>query len=94
MDLAKVAKALSDPLRFDLLQRIARGQGVYGSKGMCVCHLVDETGLLQSKISYHIKELKEANLIREEIRGRWNFYYFNEETLKEYLAVLKDRFLV
>lgn len=58
------------------------------TQDLCVCELVDELNLLQSKVSYHIKELKEANLIREDIRGRWNFYYLQEETLHAYLEQL------
>lgn len=91
MDVLKIAKALSDPLRLEILKRIA-GKKCCEDKWLCVCHLVDDTGLLQSRVSYHIRELKEANLIREETRGRWNYYYFKEETLKEYLSVLNDQF--
>jgi len=91
MDVLKIAKALSDPLRLEILRRIA-GKKCCEDKWLCVCHLVDDTGLLQSRVSYHIRELKEADLIREETRGRWNYYYFKEETLKEYLSALNDQF--
>ena len=91
MDIVKVSRALADPLRLDILNRIA-GKKRCENKWLCVCHLVDDTGLLQSRVSYHIRELKEAGLIREETRGRWNYYYFNEETLKEYLSALNEQF--
>lgn len=90
MDTVKISKALADPLRLDILKRIAsRSECCGGSQGLCVCEVVDELNLLQSKVSYHIKELKEANLIREDIRGRWNFYYLQEETLHAYLDQLR-----
>jgi len=91
MNVSKIAKALSDPLRLEILSRIA-AKKCCEDKWLCVCHLVDDTGLLQSRVSYHIKELREADLIREEIRGRWNYYYFKEETLKGYLVALNDHF--
>lgn len=96
MDVVRVSKALSDPLRFQILKKIAHNsrESSFNSKdadccaGMCVCHLVEGMGLLQSKISYHIKELKEAGLITEETRGRWNYYSLNAGTLEKFFAAL------
>jgi len=96
LDVVRVAKALSDPLRFQILKKIAQnsGKSSFTSKdsdccaGMCVCHLVEGMGLLQSKVSYHIKELKEAGLITEETRGRWNYYSFNGGDLEKFFAAL------
>ena len=94
MDVVKISKALADPLRWDILKRIAtRSEACCETQGLCVCEVVDELNLLQSKVSYHIKELKEANLIREEIRGRWNFYYLKEETLYAYLDQLRKELI-
>lgn len=91
MDMLKISKALSDPLRWEILKKIAsRMQSCCTEdQGVCVCHVVDEMNLLQSKVSYHIKELKEADLIREETRGRWNYYYLKEETLRFYIETLQ-----
>lgn len=91
MDVVKISKALADPLRWEILKRIASGiqSPCAESPGVCVCHVVDEMSLLQSKVSYHIKELKDADLIREEIRGRWNYYFLKEETLHAYMNILR-----
>jgi len=91
MDVVKISKALADPLRWEILKRIASGiqSPCAECSGVCVCHVVDEMNLIQSKVSYHIKELKEADLIREEIRGRWNYYFLKEETLTAYMETLQ-----
>ena len=93
MDIVKVSRALSDPLRFSILKRIAQGdhrdccdngQTFPEPAGVCVCHLVDGMGLGQSKVSYHIKELKEAGLIREYTHGKWNHNYLQKDVLYAY----------
>ncbi|MCW2278565.1 ArsR/SmtB family transcription factor [Heliophilum fasciatum] len=99
MDVTRVAKALSDPLRFQILKRIAmqgsashRTSDEYSCEantGLCVCELVEGMGLMQSKVSYHLKELKEAGLVREENRGKWNYYSLKKETLDTYLTTLQ-----
>lgn len=91
MDIVKVSKALSDPLRWEIFKAIASGMpgACSDGPGVCVCHVVEDMNLLQSKVSYHIKELKEAGLISEEARGRWNYYFVKEETLQAYIEALQ-----
>lgn len=61
--LAKYAKALAHPARVAILQLLAKKQ-------TCVCgDIVDELPLSQSTVSQHLKELKEAGLIKGEIEG-------------------------
>ncbi|GAC1425553.1 MAG: metalloregulator ArsR/SmtB family transcription factor [Flavisolibacter sp.] len=61
--LAKYAKALGHPARVAILKLLA-------SKQTCVCgDIVDELPLSQSTVSQHLKELKEAGLIKGEIEG-------------------------
>jgi len=86
--LTRVAKALSDPIRLDMLDVMAQGRaccglpepaerGVPGKgdpTGICVCDFQDHFGLGQSKASYHLRVLREAALVREEVRGKWTFY--------------------
>jgi ArsR family transcriptional regulator, arsenate/arsenite/antimonite-responsive transcriptional repressor len=42
--------------------------------GVCVCEFEDYFGMGQSKVSYHVRKLKDAGLIGEEKRGKWSFY--------------------
>jgi len=56
-----------------------------GDSGICVCEFEDIFGMGQSKVSYHIRKLKDAGLVREERRGRWNFYSLDEGTVRKLL---------
>lgn len=74
--------ALSEPLRIKVL-RILRNREI------CVCDLCDILDVSQSKLSFHLKTLKEANLVCARQEGRWIYYSLNQsqfEVLQEYLA--------
>ena len=43
-------------------------------KGLCVCEFEETFGMGQSKVSYHMRKLKDAALVVEEKRGKWSFY--------------------
>ena len=47
--------------------------------GVCVCEFERYFGMGQSKVSYHLRKLKEAGLVREEKRGKWSFYSLDRE---------------
>jgi ArsR family transcriptional regulator len=53
--------------------------------GVCVCEFEDYFGMGQSKVSYHVRKLKEAGIIREERRGRWSFYSLDRVATEELL---------
>jgi len=96
--LAAAAKALSDPIRLRMLAQMTaslccRGPGVPGSpaadpEGVCVCELQSLYGLAQSKVSYHLKVLREAGLVRETRRGKWSFYTVDDAAARTVLADL------
>ena len=56
-----------------------------GNAGVCVCEFEDFFGMGQSKVSYHVRKLKEAGLIYEEKRGKWSFYSLDQEAVRELL---------
>jgi ArsR family transcriptional regulator len=75
-------RALSDPLRLKILSLLR-------SQELCVCELCEKLGVSQSKLSFHLKNLKEANLIRSRQEGRWIYYSLNLAQfiiLEQYLA--------
>lgn len=79
MNYEDVFKALADKKRLDILRTLNK-------KGStCVCNLVDEFELSQSKLSYHLKLLLDSNLIVKISQGKWNYYDINKETLKKFL---------
>ncbi|HVE99828.1 MAG TPA: metalloregulator ArsR/SmtB family transcription factor [Rubrobacteraceae bacterium] len=53
--------------------------------GVCVCEFEDFFGMGQSKVSYHVRKLKEAGLIREEKRSKWSFYSLDQGAVQELL---------
>ncbi len=74
--------ALSDPLRLRILDLLQHQE-------LCVCELGDRLGVSQSKLSFHLKTLKEAELLRSRQAGRWIYYSLNLPqfvVLEQYLA--------
>ena len=83
--LVALGRALSDPIRVRMIGMMAEGRGCCSlpdcgvpaddrDVGICVCEFEGYFGMGQSKVSYHLKKLKEAGLVREEKRGKWSFY--------------------
>lgn len=84
-DLAKVFKALGDPVRLRLMSMIAsRGQDAE----VCVCELTPAFDLSQPTISHHLKLLRQAGLIDCERRGTWVYYWVLPGVLDQLAAFL------
>ena len=83
--IAKYAKALAHPARVAILQLLIKKQA-------CICgDIVDELPLSQSTVSQHLKELKEAGLIKGDVEGVKICYCIDEkewETARSYLDTL------
>jgi ArsR family transcriptional regulator len=60
------------------------------SPGICVCEFESSFGMGQSRVSYHMRKLKDAGLVREERRGRWSFYSLDREEAGRLLAGVSD----
>ncbi len=74
--------ALSDPIRLQVLELLR-------SQELCVCELCEHLGTTQSKLSFHLKNLKQAGLVRARQDGRWIYYSLNLPqfvVLEQYLA--------
>jgi ArsR family transcriptional regulator len=61
-------------------------------KSYCVCELVEILNLPQNLISYHLKNLKNFNLLILKPKGRKNFYVLNQKQLKKYLKSVNQIF--
>ena len=59
--------ALSDPIRLSIIEMLRNGE-------RCVCDLQDDLDAAQSKLSFHLKVLKEAGLVEDRREGRWSYY--------------------
>ncbi|MER5435061.1 metalloregulator ArsR/SmtB family transcription factor [Streptomyces sp. NPDC002588] len=85
-DLAKIFKALGDPVRLRLMSMIASRDG----GEVCVCELTPAFDLAQPTISHHLKLLRQAGLIDCERRGTWVYYWVSPgvlDRLAGFLAV-------
>jgi ArsR family transcriptional regulator, arsenate/arsenite/antimonite-responsive transcriptional repressor len=74
--------ALSEPLRLRVLELLRNQE-------LCVCDLSEALGISQSKLSFHLKVLKEAQLLRSRQEGRWMYYSIDLPqfvVLEQYLA--------
>ena len=71
--------ALSDSTRLSILQRLRFGE-------RCVCDLTDALDAAQSRLSFHLKVLKDAGLVTDRREGRWMYYTLNPETLRSWAS--------
>ena len=76
--LARIAKALGDPIRLQLVDVLRKHAGK-----VCVCELVPLFELSQPTISHHLKVLREAGLVDSERRGLWAYYYVTPDALED-----------
>ena len=68
--------ALSDETRLALLDRLKDGE-------RCVCELTDAMKASQSRLSFHLKVLKDAGLVEDRREGRWMYYSLNAQAFEE-----------
>ncbi len=74
--------ALSDALRIQIVEQLREQE-------LCVCDLCDRLDVRQSKLSFHLKTLKEAKLVRSRQQGKWVYYSLNLPqiaVLEQYLS--------
>ena len=64
-----------------------------GEEGICVCEFEEHFSMGQSKVSYHVRKLKDAGLVKEERRGKWAFYSLDREAARALLGEAADRLL-
>jgi ArsR family transcriptional regulator, arsenate/arsenite/antimonite-responsive transcriptional repressor len=76
--------ALSEPIRIRTIEYLQQRE-------LCVCELCELLGVSQSKLSFHLKVLKSAELVQTRQEGRWIYYRLNlvqfvvlEQYLSEY----------
>jgi ArsR family transcriptional regulator len=72
--LARLFHALSDETRLRIVAKLLTGE-------QCVCNLTDALDAGQSRLSFHLKALKDAGLVSDRRDGRWIHYSLNHEAL-------------
>ena len=83
-DLATLFKALADPTRVAIVNRLASGEAC------CVCDLTATFDLSQPTISHHLRVLRDAGLVQSESRGTWAYYRLVPDVIER----LRDVFAV
>jgi ArsR family transcriptional regulator, arsenate/arsenite/antimonite-responsive transcriptional repressor len=83
-DVARAAglfHALADPIRLRIVEQLRSGE-------QCVCELTDALDTGQSRLSFHLKTLKDAGILRDRRQGRWVYYALDTDTMEEMAEVI------
>ena len=67
-------RALADPIRLRVIEALSGGE-------RCVCELTASLDLAQSRLSFHLRVMREAGLIHGRQQGRWMYYRLDPEAL-------------
>ena len=78
---AELFHALADPTRLGIIEQLRGGE-------QCVCDLTDLLDTGQSRLSFHLKTLKDAGLLRDRRQGRWIYYALDPDAIAEIEAAV------
>src|SRR5712664_1588539 len=81
--------ALSDETRLEIIELLRKGE-------RCVCELTDSLDAAQSRLSFHLRVLKDAGIVRDRKDGRWVYYELDPEAFEEaetLVSAMKPRVL-
>jgi ArsR family transcriptional regulator len=75
--------ALSDETRLQIIELLNKGE-------RCVCDLTDSLDAAQSRLSFHLRVLRDAGLVRDRKEGRWVHYELNRDAFEEAEALVEQ----
>lgn len=78
---AALFHALSDEIRLEVVVLLLQGE-------RCVCDLMSDLDMAQSRLSWHLKTLSDAGVITGRREGRWIYYSLNAEAVVEARGIL------
>lgn len=81
---ARLFHALSDETRLEIVSRLA----TEGER--CVCDLQDALEAQQSRLSFHLKVLKDAGLVSDRRVGRWSYYSLLPDAFDAMAQIVKE----
>lgn len=81
----RIAKALADPQRCEILQRMA------AAGELCCSDIVANCAVSQATISHHLKELATAGLLERRKEGQFAYYSYQPHLMQAYVADLQRR---
>ena len=80
--IARWFHALADETRLGIVEQLRVGE-------RCVCDLTEDLEASQSRLSFHLKTLKDAGIVTDRRQGRWVYYALNPETMEAMEAFVK-----
>lgn len=75
--------ALSDETRLEIIELLRKGE-------RCVCELTDTLDAAQSRLSFHLRVLKDAGIVRDRKDGRWVYYELDPEAFEEVETLVSE----
>jgi len=75
--------ALSDETRLEIIELLRKGE-------RCVCELTDTLDAAQSRLSFHLRVLKDAGIVRDRKDGRWVHYELDPDAFEEIETLVTD----
>jgi len=75
--------ALSDDTRLQIIELLGKGE-------RCVCELTDTLDAAQSRLSFHLRVLRDAGIVRDRKEGRWVHYELNRDAFDEAEALIEQ----
>lgn len=73
--ISRLFQAFSDETRLEIVRMLSHGE-------RCVCDLQEAVGAYQSRLSFHLKKLKDAGVVSDRREGRWVYYTLRPEALE------------
>jgi DNA-binding transcriptional ArsR family regulator len=75
----KAFSALAQDTRLEIVRLLEE----HNSEGLCPCNILEKIDLTNANLSFHLKELENAGLVRKEKKGKFVHYYAECEFIRE-----------
>jgi ArsR family transcriptional regulator len=87
VELERLFQALADRHRLKVVNMLAQAEG----EAICVCDFQDALALKQPTVSYHLKQLVDAGVLKREQRGRYAFYSLKQGVLDRIAELVRPQ---
>lgn len=99
MNLIEINKALSNPIRIDILDWLKKPEENFPPHlelghfdyGVCLVFIKNKANLSQSTISQYMSQLQKAGLVDSKRIGKWTYFKRNEQNIKQYINILSQK---
>ena len=81
---AQLFKALANPARVKIVNRLARSEGP-----VCACEFIPALDLSQATVSHHLNKLTRVGLLEREQRGKWAYFSLNPQAAAQLASIVR-----